>query len=166
MKQTTQGQSVFDQLIVLLPEIKKNITIKNYVNPKAAKGLFTIWKDEENRLKDNLYRKPVTMSAEDVSLMEKSDLVKGIGDKIEITEKGADVIKTMILGDDKSIFEETDTIIDYSNALANTQTPSVVTAGLGRSMMRLASRLSGEPALCYLRKVANRHYKNWWKRFL
>ena len=45
-----------------------------------------------------------------------SDLIS-----FEVTEKGANVIKVMILGDDRSIFEEDGANMDYHTALNNTK---------------------------------------------
>ena len=53
--------------------------------------------------------------------MQKAGLVKVIGDNFEVTEKGANVIKVMILGDDRSIFEEDGVNLDFHTALDNTK---------------------------------------------
>ena len=53
--------------------------------------------------------------------MQKEGLVKSIGENIELTEKGAKVIKVMILGDERSSFEDNNIIIDYNQALSNTK---------------------------------------------
>ena len=141
------SQSVFDYLVVLVPDLIHNIHSKDGVDSKVAKKLFNIWKNEENKISDGLFQKPVTMSTEDVSAMEKAGLVKSIGNKIEITSKGSEVIRVMILGDTGSVFEETP--IDYDKALAMTKEPSVRTAH-NKSI-----------------RVANQHHeKMWWDQFL
>ena len=68
----------------------------------------------------------MTFSHDDLQRMQKADLVKVIGDKFEVTEKGANVIKVMILGDDRSVFEENGLNVDYHTALDNTKNVKVV----------------------------------------
>jgi len=141
------SQSVFDYLVVLVPDIINNIQSKNSIDPKTAKKLFNVWRNEENKISTGLFQKPVTMSTEDVSAMEKAGLVKSIGNKIEITSKGEEVIRVMILGDNDSIFE--DNPVDYNKALATTKEPSVRTAH-NRSI-----------------RVANQQHETmWWDQFL
>ena len=50
--------------------------------------------------------------AEDIKKMKESGLIRTVGKNIEITDKGAEVIKIMVLGDDRSTFEDNDLIID------------------------------------------------------
>jgi hypothetical protein len=143
------GQSVFDYLVILVPELTDRLNPKDFVDPKAAKGLYTIWKDEQHKINNRLFQQPVTVSNEEISVMEKAGLVKNIGNKIEITDKGAEVIRVMILGDNKSIFEEKEgSIIDYQKALATTKEPDLRTAN--RS----------------IRTASKQHEEQWWDRFL
>jgi len=141
----TFGQSFFDYLVILVPEITKQLKAKDLVNPKAAKNLFNIWKDEDSKINNRLYRRPTTMSREEIITMEKSGLVKSVGDKIEITNKGAEVIRVMVLGDNKSIFENDNETIDYEKALATSKQPTVT-----------ASRKI---------RTASTHEDQWWSRF-
>jgi hypothetical protein len=55
--------------------------------------------------------------------MKKANLVITIGDKIEITKKGENIIKVMVLGDDRSIYDKNSMTedIDYNTALNNTK---------------------------------------------
>ena len=53
--------------------------------------------------------------------MQKQGLIKVVGSNIEMTQKGSDVIRVMILGDDRSSFDKADFIIDYNQALSNTK---------------------------------------------
>ena len=48
-------------------------------------------------------------------------LKENLGDNIKITEKGSKVINIMILGDDRSIFEDEGIVIDYNMALDKTK---------------------------------------------
>lgn len=130
------AQSLID---IMFPQLQN--MHKNSVDAKAARKLFAIWKDEKNALTQRQYRRPSTMSLEDIKDLEKHNLVKAIGDKIEITKKGADVIKVMILGNDISAFEPK-IELDYNSALANTRTP-VKSA----------------------KKIAQKNSDNWWNRF-
>ena len=53
--------------------------------------------------------------------MKDSGLVLAIGDNLQITDKGQKVIKTMLLGDDRSIFEDDGRTVPYNTALNNTK---------------------------------------------
>tara|TARA_Y100000310_G_scaffold344350_1_gene456665 strand:+ start:3608 stop:4093 length:486 start_codon:yes stop_codon:yes gene_type:complete len=139
------GQSVFDYLVILVPEITEQLKAKDFINPKAAKSLFNIWKDEDSKINSRLYRRPTTMSSEDIATMEKSELVKSVGDKIEITSKGAEVIRVMVLGDNNSIFEDNGETIDYEKALAKSKQPTLTA---GRKI-----------------RTASKHEDQWWNRF-
>ena len=117
------SQHIYDTLIRLLPNIKDRITNykKDVVNSNAAKSLYSIWRTSENRLNEDTYKRPTNVGWADVENMQKEGLVRSIGDKIEITDKGKQVIKVMILGDDRSSFEDDHIIIDYNQALSNTK---------------------------------------------
>jgi hypothetical protein len=94
----------------------------NRVDPKAAKILFSLWKNGSS-VDKRTYNRPSFMSQEDINVMKNSDLIITIGEKIEITKKGENVIKVMVLGDDRSIFDKTaeSDDIDYNTALNNTK---------------------------------------------
>jgi len=118
-----QGQSsIWDTLLEMLPGLKdKMIKSKDYVDPSIAKVLFSIWRTGENKINEKTYKRPSTIAHDDVEKMKAAGLIKSIGDKIEITEKGSKVIKIMILGDERSSFDNNDIVIDYSKALNNTK---------------------------------------------
>ena len=114
------GQSLIDTLINIMPSLKNIITIeddKDYVDPHAAESLFLIWKNGSKKSGDRTFKRPTTISLHEVENMKSEGLVKSIGEKIEITDKGEEVIKIMILGDDRSSFENTELIINYNQAL-------------------------------------------------
>lgn len=139
-----ENQSIADYLLRLMPGLELRLTQKPMIDPLAARTLFSIWKNQDNRIEKNLYRRPTTVSASLVDSMSKAGLVKDIGGKIEITEKGADVIKVMVLGDNSSIFDRADDrIIDYATALNNTKQASV---RRGKGLSKKAST-------------------DWWERF-
>ena len=114
------SQSLYDSLINLMPSLKNTIRNKEYIDSKVSSDLFTIWQTG-NKIKSNIFKRPITMSINDVNRMKKAELIRSIGDNIEITKKGEDVIKIMILGDDRSVFENSEIIIDYNQALSNTK---------------------------------------------
>ena len=146
---TLQGQSVFDYLVILVPEVTQKIDASQFINPKVAKDLFNIWKDENNRIDSHSFKRPLAMSSDDIAKIEREGLVKSLGDRIEITSKGEEVIRVMVLGDDRSTFESKDgSIIDYSKAIAASKA-NATTAG--RKSLKCAS--SG-------------HEDQWWKRFI
>ncbi len=114
--------SIWDKLIQIIPEfteqIKKSPT---YVDPIAAKSLYNIWRISSQKQNQKTYKKPVTVGQEETNRMKEAGLIRLIGDNIEITEKGSKVINIMILGDDRSIFEDDGIAIDYNIALDQTK---------------------------------------------
>lgn len=143
-KEFQSNKSLLDFLQQLMPGWQGTIyiTTKPKTNNKAAKALFALWKNESNIINDKTLKRPTTFPIEDIKLMQSEGLIKHVGEKIEITSKGADVIKTMILGDDKSAFEEDGSVLDFDKAYANTKP---------RRMMKKA-------------KHAQLEVKNWYKR--
>jgi hypothetical protein len=119
------SQSIFDSLIRIMPELKENVRFGDeLVDPLAANALFQIWRTGSSS-DQKTYKRPMTFSHDDLQRMQKADLVKVLGDKFEVTEKGANVIKVMILGDDRSVFEENGLNVDYHTALDNTKNVKV-----------------------------------------
>ncbi len=124
-----------------MPELRDRIIRSpDYVDPIAAKSLYNIWRTGSQKEDEKIFKKPATLGHDDVERMKKAGLIKAIGDNIEITEKGSKVLKVMILGDDRSIFEDDGTVVDYNTAID--QTKGVKTA------KRLRKKASG-----------------WWDRF-
>ena len=121
MKKYSQS-SIWDNLIQIMPELGLQIRKSpEHVDPLAANSLYNIWRTGESKKGSKIYKKPVTMGKDDVDRMKKAGLVKVINNNIEITAKGQKVIKVMILGDDRSIFEDNGVVIDYSTALNKTK---------------------------------------------
>ena len=121
LRNTREGQSIVDYLIRMMPDFAK-MKAKQMVDPMAARALFAVWKDEKNKVAAGIYKRPISLSSFQIEAMEKAGLVKLNGEKLEITQKGADVIKVMVLGDNSSIFDKSDDrIIDYAEALKNTK---------------------------------------------
>ena len=120
-----KSQSILDTLINILPQkFRDNIIFKqkDYVEPSVAKNLFSIWRvGENNNSNEKIYKRPNTIAHDELEKMKKAGLIRVIGENIEITEKGAKVINIMILGDDRSSFEDNELIIDYNKALNNTK---------------------------------------------
>ena len=121
MRKQSQS-SIWDKLIEIMPEFTKEVTKSpNYVDPIAAKSLYNIWRTGSQKQNQKTYKKPVTLGTEETNRMKEAGLIKLIGDNIEITEKGAKVINVMILGDERSIFEDDGRAVDYNVALNNTK---------------------------------------------
>lgn len=123
MKKQYQS-SLWDRLLDLLPEHLRSDMYKanpDYISPSIAKTLFSIWRTGENRIDEKTYRRPDTLAHDDIEKMKEAGLIKAIGNKIEITDKGSKVIKIMILGDERSSFDDNELIIDYNKALTNTK---------------------------------------------
>ena len=137
------NQSVIDTLLQLMPNLRNEMgRNKDYINPVSARNLYSIWRTGENKINDKTFRRPPTISLSQVEDMQKEGLLKSIGDKVEITDKGSEVIRVMILGNDKSSFDkDEDIVIDYNQALTNIK--NIKTARTG------------------FQKVAD----SWWERF-
>ena len=109
--------SLVDFLVNLIPNEWKSDP--NYVNPKTIQSLYSIWKNPNNKIGNKIYKRPNTISDKDVEAMIDSGLIIRSGEKIQITSKGSDIIKTMILGDDRSSYEDKGHDIDYHTASQN-----------------------------------------------
>jgi len=112
------SKSIFDSIIDFLPNIQIS-RHKDFINPVAATNLYRIWKNSPNKMGKKIYERPATMGSNDLEDMKKSGLVKVVGNNIEITSKGENVIRVMILGDDRSSYEEDGIIMDYNTSLKN-----------------------------------------------
>jgi len=135
-----QGQSVIDTFLGLIPHLRtKEKSTSDYVNSFSARTLFNIWRiGKVNDQKK--YTRPENIALSELQDMQKQGLIKVVGNNVEITQKGSDVIRVMILGDDRSSFDKEDFIIDYNKALSNTKNVKISKTG---------------------QKVAN----SWWDRF-
>ncbi len=125
-KYAQSTRSLIDFLIHLMPDWNGGpifITTRptNNIDSKAARSLFAIWKDDKNVIDEKTLARPVSISMDEIDNMAKEGLVKYHDDTLEVTDKGAEVIKTMILGDDKSAFEDMGEILDYHKAQSNTK---------------------------------------------
>ena len=117
------GQSsIWDNLIRIMPEFKERIMKSpDYVDPTVAKSLYNIWRTSSKTKEDKVFKKPVTLSSDDVNRMKDGGLVLAIGDNLQITDKGQKIIRVMILGDDRSIFEDDGHVLEYNKALNHTK---------------------------------------------
>ncbi len=124
MKKTAQS-SLLDLLVRLMPEWKNEITVirtrRQPINQKAAKALYSMWSNTKNKLSERKFKKPREISAEELNAMEDEKLIIRKGDEIEVTAKGVDIIKTMVLGDERSVYEDDGKVMDYHTAHANTK---------------------------------------------
>jgi hypothetical protein len=95
------------------------------VDGNAASTLFNIWKDQKNKISENLYQRPATISKQELDVMKKEGLISDLGNKIKLTPKGEKVIKIMILGDERSSFDNNEYQINYADAIANVKERSL-----------------------------------------
>lgn len=122
----TQQKSLLDFLVQIMPDWQNQVmefkqSPRYLVNGKAAKTLFTLWKDEQNKVDNKILKRPTNVSIADVKEMQHAGLIRDLGDKIEVTKKGSDIIQTMILGDDKSIWEDDGKTLTFETSYANTK---------------------------------------------
>jgi len=141
MKKQTQNSNVLDFLMRNLYDVDlTTYKTKKHVDPKNAKSLYSIWRDTNNQVSNKIYKRPKTLSSTEIESMTNQGLVRCVGDKIEITSKGSDIIKTMILGNDISFFDK-NSDIDYVTAEKNVNA-------------RQASK-----------KSTSKYEQSWWNRF-
>ena len=129
------SDSFINSLMGLFPNItrEENIHLVNRLgftsDRMGSKTLYNIWRDQDNKISETLYKRPVTISDDEVQKMEKAGLVRQIANNLEVTEKGKNAIKVMVLGNDASIFKADDNnILDYDQSFAKTQSPEMLTA--------------------------------------
>lgn len=131
LSKQSQYTSLLDLLVRLSPDWReqiKDFRAKSIINGKAAKALYSMWTSSKNAVTPGVYKRSPTMSLDEISAMQEAGLIKDKGETIEITIKGGSVLKTMILGDDRSIFEDDGRVVAYETALANTKPRRTKTA--------------------------------------
>jgi hypothetical protein len=138
MKKFSQN-SLVDFLIDHFPQFKEKF--KATVGEDSANMLFSMWKDKKNKISSNIYKKPSSLTDKELDSLIEEGLVARIGDKIQITSKGSEIIKTMILGDDRSSFEDNGKNVEYKAASEYVKTPSK------------------------LKKQSKKRFDQWWERF-
>jgi hypothetical protein len=117
-----ENQSIIEILFNYMPELTNKLYYKNNsVSDDTAKKIYAIWKDSGDKLNSNIFPKPAIMSRFEVESLEKEGYCIFDGKNIELTDKAFDVIKVMILGDERSKFEDNGKIKDYSKALSTTK---------------------------------------------
>jgi len=116
-----ENQSIIEILFNYMPDLKNRIYGNNPVSDDNAKKVYNIWKESNDKLNSNIFIKPTTMSRFDIESLEKEGYCLFDGKNIELTDKAFDVIKVMILGDERSKFEDNGKIKDYSKSLATTK---------------------------------------------
>lgn len=111
-------QSLIDMLFQVMPELRGKLTIPGTAKTsnEAAKSLYSIWQQETRLLADNKFKKPETLGRSEQRMLEQEGLILSSGDSLTITKKGSEVLKQMILGDDRSIFQQDGKPIDYYKA--------------------------------------------------
>ena len=119
-EQRKYAQSLIDVLVDVMPELRARME-ENTVDAVAAASLFGIWKQQNKSIGKRTFAKPKTITASEVEGMVSEGLVRCIGDKLEITSRGSEVIKTLILGDERSSFEDdgTDPTVREASAKIN-----------------------------------------------
>lgn len=116
------AQSIFDRLLELMPGLNiPGARGKDYVEPSVAESLFSVWRTGKTGSDKKTFKRPTALAHDDIQKMKSAGLIRSMGDNIELTTKGEKVIKIMILGDERSSFENNDLIIDYNQALDNTK---------------------------------------------
>lgn len=115
-----QQTSILDLILDQMPGLQftMNKTDK-MIDESLASNLYSIWRNEKNKVSSKVYKRPDSVSSAVIDDLAKEGFVRAIGDKLEITSRGSDIIKTMILGNNKSAFDGGDKDISYRIASLN-----------------------------------------------
>lgn len=109
--------SIWDNLLRIMPELGLEIRKSpDHIDPLSANSLYNIWRTGASK-NGGIYIKPSTMGKDEIDRLKQAGLIKVTGNDLKITEKGEKVIRVMILGDDRSVFEDDGFSIDYTKAL-------------------------------------------------
>jgi len=100
---------------ILPPDLKPR---KDILDPKSVQVLYNIWKNPNNKISNKVYKHPKDISQDDLDSLISYGLMRKAGNGLQITGKGSNIIKTMILGDDRSSYEE-GRDIEYTKASNN-----------------------------------------------
>ena len=83
------SQSVFDNFFNIYPDMSNQLINRSeLVDTHAANTLFSIWRTSSNKVNAKTYKRPSTISLAEVEKMVKADLIRSIGENIEITPLG------------------------------------------------------------------------------
>lgn len=89
--------------IQVIPGLKPNIGLHS--SDPRAKMLMAVWEDVESKVADKKFKRPPTLSTNDITELEKAGYIKLHGDNLVMTPKGSDLIKIMLLNDDSNAFD-------------------------------------------------------------
>ena len=135
-RQKQAQTSVVDFLVQNFPQLGLGKEIQDE-NSEAAEALYDIWADEKNQISEKMLRKPISISSQILEKMQRNGLVRALGDRLEVTSKGSEVIKTMILGNENSALENKTQKVGYKEAVAHARKNS-------------------------LKKMSQQNVKSWW----
>jgi len=117
MRKFTQF-SLVDFLTKILPQDFK--PRNDILDPKSVQVLYNIWKNPNNKIGNKVYKQPKNISQGDLDSLISYGLMQRAANGFKITNKGSNIIKTMILGDDRSSYED-GRDLDYTTASKNTK---------------------------------------------
>ena len=114
IEQRKYSQYLIDFLMDKMPSLSGFVKTDGEVTGK----LFSFWKDSGAN-KGKVYPKADSLSSTDIEDMKKVGYIRQIGDKLQITGKGSTVIMKLILGDNRSSYEDDGKPIDMSTVSKN-----------------------------------------------
>lgn len=98
------SQSLMDYLLQVMPELKGKdfkLMLRPLTKDPNAKKLYDLWSEASNKITERKFHRPPAMSDSDLRSLETSGMIEVLGDAIKVTVKGADVLRKMILDDNK-----------------------------------------------------------------
>lgn len=111
-----QSQSIMD-ILMQMPNLLNQIKI----NKDSSSQLYRIWGNPDNQLSKTALKIPHGLSRYKIDQMIKDGFVRLAGGQLNLTQKGVQTIKTMVLGDPSSAFDKPDENLTYHQALSNTK---------------------------------------------
>jgi len=85
---------------------------------RYADLLFDVWKESDGKISDKVFKKPASLSRKDEEFLQRNGVANVVGDRVHITSKGQSVLKVLILGDERSAFEDDGTNPQFKAAKA------------------------------------------------
>ena len=134
-------RSVADYLIEIMPGLRSFKTTQG-VNSAAADALYELWTQGGDATGVKKFKRPATLYGHLIDLAQDEGLVVRNGSEIEITDKGSEIIKIMVLGDDSSSFDKSQHNPTYLEAIQKTK-----------------------PVTASKTKTASKAETKWWERF-
>jgi hypothetical protein len=110
--------SLVDYILKLRPDFDPRVNDK--INVSSANVLYSLWKTNKDASGKEI-KTTKGLHEDQIKTLESENLIKREGSSLIVTPKGEKIIRVMVLGDDRSVFDDNSQDIDYKTALNNTK---------------------------------------------